>query len=155
MVRFIVFFVVPICVPALVVAQPFPVSPDCKVNRTNLQSCDSMAKKYRHIVGGNCFSGKCTKIAGVWTCNKGSGLEVSVEGDNYRDVRDALASESGSTIVNEETVTDKCGTLYPCWCNPFLMIDPDENPCNNQGEGEDYFPVELWIGPLNCTGSLI
>lgn len=154
MVRIIVF-VLFVYVPGWAIAQGLPVSPDCRVNRDN-QDCESMAKKYTGILGGTCFNAKCRKISLIWTCNLGTGFEISHEPElGYRDTREANSGESGSTIHNTFTNTTKCGTRYSCWCNPALMIDPNENPCSNQGGGDDYFPVESWIGALNCTGDLL
>lgn len=149
----VMMFMVFVCVPGWVFAQvPLPVSPDCRVNRPN-QGCESMAKKYSGILGGSCSGATCQKIGMVWTCNLGIGFDISDEPElGYRDTREANFSDQGSTVHNTNTVSTKCGTKYACWCNPLLMIHPLTNPCQNNGNGDPYFPIESWIGPINCTG---
>lgn len=144
-------FVVFVCVPGWVLAQPLPISPDCRINRSN-QSCEAMAKKYGGILGGTCTGSLCQQIGMAWTCNLGIGFVITDEPElGYRDTREANFSDQGSTVHNVNTA-GQCGTKYTCWCNPELMLPIANNPCQNQGQGVPYFPIESWIGPINCTG---
>lgn len=127
--------------PTMVAAQT------CWVDVT--ASCDDLAIKQIGIVGGSCGSKNCIPIGAGFFCPLGVGLDVSIPGNVFQDVKKAGAMVAGFTGTSVLMNPFECGRVHVCQCT-------GAGACTNSppGIGGQFKPTETSTNPNStpCTG---